>query len=111
MSILVPNQQFMSEEVKIPFEKDLPQVSATINQHIENFGSLGKRLEIGARAKVSINKPGFSLTHYEPTVDVLIGIGKDHVARLIMDVGAWEALKNGEEIDIDTLASFRNNFL
>lgn len=101
----------MAEEVKNPFEKDLPPISTTISQQIENFGSLGKRLEIGARSKVAINKAGFTLTHYNPTVDVLIGIGKDYVARLIMDVEAWEALKNGEPIDIDTLASFRKNFL
>lgn len=77
----------------------------------ENFGSLGRRIEFGAKSKVSINKPGMEVKFFTKTVDVLIGIGKDHVAYLIMDADAWDALKKGQKINIDTLQEFKKKFL
>jgi hypothetical protein len=88
-----------------------PSVKNERRYEIDNFGKLGKRVEIGANTKVTINKPGMKVEFFTPTIDVLIGIGKDHVANLIMDTDAWEALKSGEELSIDTLKEFKKNFL
>ena len=77
----------------------------------ENYGVLGKRIEFGARSCVSKNRAGMKVEFFTPTVQVLVGIGKDNVAYLIMDEDAWEALKAGEEINIDTLQDFQNKFI
>ncbi len=91
-------------------EVDLP-VRSIINAVPENFGSLGKRIEIGSKAKINKNKPGLKVEFFTPTVDVLIGIGKDHVAYLIMDEDAWKALNKGQKIDITTIKGFKEKFL
>lgn len=75
------------------------------------FGRLGRRVEIKVNAKVSFNKPGYSVKYFTETAEVLVEIGKDHVARLVMDKDAWEALKAGEEIEVTTLKQFKKNFL
>ena len=87
------------------------KVVKIINSQPENFGSLGRRIEFGAKTKVTLNKPGMKVEWFTPTVDVLIGIGKDHVANLIMDTDSWTALKKGQKINIDTLQEFKKNFL
>lgn len=76
-----------------------------------NHGKLGKRIEIGSTAHVTLNEPGLKVEFFTPTVDVLIGIGKDHVANLIMDEDAWKALKKGQKISITSLKQFTKNFL
>lgn len=86
-------------------------VSKVYYSEIENFGRLGKRLEIGANAKVTVNKPGAGVKFHVPSIDILIGIGKDNVANLVMTVDDWEALKKGAEINIDTLKTFKKKFL
>jgi hypothetical protein len=88
-----------------------PPVSKIINSYPENNGSLGRRIEFGAKSHVYINKPGMKVEWFTPTVDCLIGIGKNHVANLIMDVDAWEALKKGEDINITTIQKFKKGFL
>lgn len=95
----------MAQTAKAPITRTI------ISAHPENFGTLGKRIEIGARAKINKNKPGMKVEFFTPTVDVLIGIGKDHVAYLIMDEDSWKALKKGSKIDITTLAKFKKKFL
>lgn len=84
---------------------------AILSMTPDNFGALGKRIEIGARTKVSVNKSGAEIKFNVPTVDVVIGIGNNHVALLIMDVEAWKALKADEKIDITTITDFKKNFL
>lgn len=88
-----------------------PEAKSEKQYEIDNFGRLGRRIEIGANAKVTINKPGMGVKFNTPTVDILIGIGKDHVANLVMDVLAWEALKSGEDVNIDSLKKFKSRFL
>lgn len=78
---------------------------------IENFGKLGKRIEIGSTAHVIVNKPGFKKEFFTPTIQLTIGIGNDHVASLVMDVDAWKALKKGQKINITSLTQFKKKFL
>lgn len=93
---------------KIAKEKTIRSV---MSAQPENYGSLGKRIEIGSKACVSKNKAGFKIEYFTPTIQVLIGIGKDHTAYLIMDEDAWKALKKDNKISIDTLNTFKKNFL
>jgi hypothetical protein len=89
----------------------LPPARSITNSFPENHGKLGRRMEIGSTAHVSINRPGMKHEWFVPTVEVLIGIGKDHVAYLIMDTDAWQAFKKNQKINIDSLKTFTSKFL
>lgn len=80
-------------------------------KNTSNFGKLGREVKISPKANVSLNSPGYKVEYYVETVDVLIGVGKDHTATLIMDKDAWDALKSGEEINITTTKEFKKKFL
>lgn len=92
---------------KTTLKSKVDDVIREIQSHPENFGSLGRRIEFGGKSRVTINKPGLSIKFFTPTIDVLVGIGKDHTAHLIMDTDAWGALKKGQKINIDTLQRFK----
>lgn len=91
--------------------KEPGPVRSIMTAYPENYGSLGRRIEIGSKAKVNKNKPGMKMEFFTPTVEVLIGIGKDHIAHLVMDEDAWLALLAGHDINIDTLKDFKEKFL
>ena len=76
-----------------------------------NNGLLGKEIKISPKSHVSMNTSGFKIEFFTPTVDVLIGIGKDHVAYLLMDEDAWKALNKGEKIHISTLKEYKKQFV
>lgn len=66
---------------------------------------LGREITIPADAKATINEPGFTKEFHVRTVEVIIGIGKDHTASLVMDVEAWKALET-EKISVISLKAF-----
>jgi hypothetical protein len=72
-----------------------------------NYSLLAKEVKISPKSKVSIFKPGYGISFEVPCVEVLIGIGKDHTAHLVMDMEAWAEFKKGTPITIDTLKNFR----
>lgn len=78
---------------------------------IKNFGTLGKEIKISPKANITVNSPGYKTEFFVETVGVLIGIGKDHTADLIMTKEAWMALKKGAKIDITTTKEFKEKFL
>lgn len=65
-----------------------------------NKSTLGKEIIIKSNSLVFINGEGYSINYFEETIEIIIGIGKDNTASLIMSVSAWEALKRGEKIHI-----------
>lgn len=71
-----------------------------------DVSSLGGSFRVGNKSLVTFNKPGFTVEHTTETVEVTIGIGKDHTASLIMNMDAWEALKEGEQVYIETLQDY-----
>ena len=87
------------------------KVKNTTHHEIENFGKLGKRIEIGSTSYLSVNKPGFKKEYFTPTIQLLIGIGKNHTATLVMDTDAWKALKEGQKVSITSLNKFKSKFL
>ena len=66
-----------------------------------NKSTLGKDLTISSDSVVFINGEGYSIEYFEETIEIIIGIGKDNTASLIMSVSAWEAFKKGEKIHIE----------
>lgn len=97
------NVSMVTEEGKTP--------NRIYSYAIDHISSLGKEIKVSPKASVTINKPGFKTEFFVETVSVVIGIGKDHTADLIMSKDAWEALKNGEEINITTTKEFVKNFI
>lgn len=62
---------------------------------IDNFTV---NMAIPNNAVVHVNKPGLIKEFFVESVEVTIGIGKDHTASLIMDIEAFAALKKGEPV-------------
>lgn len=83
----------------------------TPGESIQRFKKLGREIRISPKACATINGAGIGMKFYTETVTVLIGIGRDHTATLIMDKEAWEALNNGEPLDITTIKEFKEKHL
>ncbi len=83
----------------------------TYDYEISNFTRLGREIKISPKANITVNKPGFKTEFFVETVNVLIGIGKDWTADLIMDIEAWEALNRGEKISITTTEEFKKKIV
>lgn len=96
---------------KIKPENENQKVRTIMNSIPENHGQLGKRIALGSKTHITKNKPGMKMEFFTPTMQVLIGIGKDHVAYLIMDEDAWKALNKGQKLDVETLTTFKEKFL
>jgi hypothetical protein len=86
-------------------------ITRTYKQVIDKFSTLGKEIKISPKANICINEPGFRTEFFVETVNVVVGIGTDHTADIIMTKDAWEALKNGEEVTITTHKQFKKEFL
>ncbi len=100
-----------NEEIKVKMVDDGGPITRTYKQTIIGFGSLERELKISPKSHITINKPGYKQEMFVESVSLLIGIGKNHTADLIMTKDAWEAFKSGEELEITTLKEFKKNFL
>lgn len=78
---------------------------------ISRISSLGKEIKISPKSHCTVNKPGFKTEFYVETVNVCIGIGADHTADLIMTVDAWEALNEGQPVNITTAKEFNDRYV
>lgn len=76
---------------------------------INHFVRFGKRIVISPKATAEINTAGYKKHFLVDSVSVIIGIGKDHTAELVMEAEAWEALKNGQEVSVTTTNEFKKN--
>ncbi len=79
-------------------------------QTITGTARLGREMKISPKANVTVNQPGFGVKFYVPTINLCIGIGNNHTADLLMTVGAWEALRNGEPIGITTTEGWTKRY-
>lgn len=71
---------------------------------------LGKEIKISPKTMITINSPGYRKTYYVESVEVLIGIGNNHTATLIMSKDAFDALQSGEKVDITTIQDFKRQY-
>lgn len=77
------------------------------NQVIKNFSRLGREVKISPKANTTIHEAGYKHEIFVESVSVVIGIGNDHIADLVMTVDAWKALKAGAEINVTTTKQFK----
>ncbi len=78
---------------------------------INGVAALGKEIKISPKSHVTVNNPGYKTEFFVETVTLLIGIGKDHTADLVMTREAWDALNKGAKVDITTLKTFKKDFI
>lgn len=83
----------------------------TYGYEIEKISSLGKEIKISPKSHMTINKPGYKSEYFVETVNVVIGIGKDHTADLVMSKDSWEALLKGEKVHITTAEEFNKLYV
>lgn len=86
-------------------------IKARINSRAHSHGSLGREIKISPKSHVSFNEAGAEYKFLEEMVELVIEIGKDHSAYLIMCKSDWEALNTNAEISIDTLKEFKEIFI
>lgn len=75
-----------------------PTVIFSLNFRNDESKKLGKAFRVGSKATVEVSKEGGSIEFYVPSVTVLIGIGTDHVAHLVMTKEAFDALNEGQPV-------------
>lgn len=72
--------------------------------------ALGRVIRIGKKALATVSAPGASYKFEVPSVGLTIGIGKDHMAFLLMTEEAWEELKSAniseEDISITSIQDY-----
>lgn len=90
---------------------DPSDVTRMYKQTIIGFAPFGRELKISPKSNVCINKEGHKAEFFVETVSVLIGIGNDYSADLIMTKDAWEDFVNGAEISIDTTKEFADRYV
>ena len=86
-------------------------VTRAYSYEINNFARLGKEIKITPKSHVIVSKNGYKAEFFTETVSVVIGIGNDHCADLIMSKSAWEALNSGEKINIITTEDFKKKYV
>ena len=98
-------------DLKVEMGNVEKEATRSYSQTITKFDRLGAEVKISPKSNICINKPGYKQEFFVESVSVLIGIGKDHTADLIMSKSAWEALNKGEEISITTTKEFKQKYL
>lgn len=87
------------------------QIKRTTSYPTSGTGRLGKEIRITPKAHINIMAPGYKTEFFTETVELCIGIGKDHVASLVMDIEAWNALKAGEPVNITTTEEYKKKYI
>lgn len=100
-----------TDNIKLVLESKTGNPTRTYGYEIKHFARLGKEIKISPKANITVNKAGFKTEFFVETVNVLIGIGNDHTADLIMSKDAWEALNKGEKINITTTEDFKKKYV
>lgn len=98
-------------EVEMVYPEDPSDITRIYKQVIKGFKPFGRALCISPKSNMSINKAGYKAEFFVDTVSVMIGIGKDYTADLIMTKDAWDAFINGEDISIDTVKEFSDRYI
>ena len=104
-------KQKTKDNIKLILESSTGSPTRTYSYEITHFDRLGKEIKVSPKANITVNKVGFKTEFFVETVNVLIGIGNDHTADLIMSKDAWEALNKGEKINITTTEDFKKKYV
>lgn len=100
-----------NENIKLVLESPTGKPTRTYAYEITHFNRLGKEIKISPKANAMFHPKGYKTEFFVDTMSVVIGIGNDHTADLIMSKDAWEALNNGEKISITTTEDFKKKYI
>jgi hypothetical protein len=73
------------------------------SNEFEHRYDLGRDITIPASANAVFNPAGLKINIPVESVSIIIGIGKDHTADLIMTKEAYNALREGAEVTTATM--------
>lgn len=100
-----------NSNIKLLLESKSGSPTRNYAYEITHFGRLGKEIKITPKANASFHPIGYKMEFYVDTVSVVIGIGDNHVADLVMSQDAWNDLQNGEKIYVETTEDFKKKYL
>jgi len=86
-------------------------IRTTTSSILKGFARLGKAIRITPKAHCHHAGPGLSIQWNTDTIQIIIGIGKDHTATLIMDTDAHKALLAGEKVHVTTTEEYRKAYV
>lgn len=73
---------------------------------VNRFVRFGRELRVSPKSNAIVLLPGYKEEWGIPVVQVLIGIGKDHIAEVLMTEDAWKVFKGGAAIEIETTEEY-----
>lgn len=88
---------------------ETPKPARSFSKQPKGHVRFGREVLISPKSHATVNGPGLVLEYTVDTVDVEISIGSGAMAHLVMSVPAWEMLKGGGEVGIETIQEFKKN--
>ncbi len=101
----------INSNIKLLLESKSGNPTRNYAYKITHFSRLGKEIKITPKANAYFHPIGYKMEFYVDTVSVVIGIGPNHVADLVMSKNAWNDLQNGEKIYVETTEDFKKKYL
>lgn len=87
------------------------KVNVNYTQTITDYFPFEREMKISPKSCMTINAPGYKQEFFVESVSILIDIGKNHSADLIMSKEAWEEFRNGAKLEITTTKQFRDKII
>jgi hypothetical protein len=100
-----------TDNIKLVLESKTGNPTRTYGYEIKHFARLGKEIKVSPKANASFHPPGYRTEFFVDTVSVVIGIGNNHVADLVMSEAAWNDLQKGEKVNIVTTEDFKKKYV
>jgi len=104
-------KQKTNENIKLVLESQTGNPTRTYGYEITHFDRLGKEIKVSPKANAMFHPKGYKTEFYVDTVSVVIGIGNNHTADLVMSKAAWDDLQKGEKINIETTEDFKKKYI
>lgn len=104
-------KQKTNENIKLVLESPTGNPTRTYGYEITHFDRFGKEIKISPKANAMFHPKGYKMEFFVDTVSVVIGIGNNHVADLVMSKAAWDDLQLGAKPSVETTEEFKKKYI
>ncbi len=104
-------KQKTKDNIKLILESSTGSPTRTYSYEITHFDRLGKEIKVSPKANAMFHPKGYKTEFYVDTVSVVIGIGNNHAADLVMSKAAWDDLQKGAKVNIETTEDFKKKYI
>lgn len=101
----------VNKNIKLVLESQTGNPTRTYGYEITHFDRLGKEIKVSPKANASFHPIGYKMEFFVDSVSVVIGIGNNHVADLVMSKSAWDDLQGGAKVNIETTEDFKRKYI